>query len=194
MQVYRLSKTGLNTWLQALQKEGELIAPVMEDVVRFKSLANISDIYLKHNAYFPLKEYFFAQQETLFRFDGEKFVQPKQQIKKRMFFGIRRCDLNAISHQDIVFAEVNDPYYLAKRKNTTLIGYHCNSAPSKYCFCGSLQLKEFFDLMVYDKKNHFLVEVGTDKGKAMIKQHQKLFIKTDQLITEKENIFLVQTV
>jgi len=81
----------------------------------------------------------------------------------------------------LVMKEVPDPHYTAERENTLLIGYHCKKA-EKYCFCGSLELKGKADLMFYEKKGGFLVEVLTKKGEAVLNHNQKLFKRTNQKI------------
>ena len=113
----------------------------------------------------------------------------KRQAPFRVFFGVRLCDLNAIKHQDMVFIdEADDPYYKALRQNSYLLGYHCQEACSDYCFCGSVGLVDFFDLMFYDKGSYFLVEVGSEKGDEIIKKFKNFFKKSGQVLTEEDKI------
>jgi len=187
MQVLRLEKKRLNHFLNVMKKGFELIAPVKSDLVRFSKIHHAEEIQLTKNSYFPVKEYFFKKEETLFQFEGTRITVPAYEAKKRVFFGIRRCDLNAIKNQDIVFIrDMGDPYYKAARENSYLLGYHCNTAPSPYCFCGSLDLVDFFDLMFFDKEDHFLVEVGSEKGKSLTEKYQEFFTDSQRLITQNE--------
>lgn len=184
-EVYTQSKQQFRSFLKDLKKSFELIAPVKSDVVRFEPISNVDDIHLDKNSYFPVKEYFFKKEEVLFQFTGTKIRVPSQKTPKRVFFGLRRCDLNGIMHQDLVFTEqVNDPYYIAARKNSYLLGYHCPKAPSPYCFCGSMKLKEYFDLMFYDYADHFLIEVGSEKGKKLVKQYSSYLSQVPTSIPE----------
>lgn len=185
--IYRQEKDGFQDFVRALIDLYEVIAPIEEDLVRFSPIKYPSQIFFKKNAYFPLKEYFFRKHEVLFTFDGKGFAQPKQKTPPRVFFGMRRCDLNAIAHQDQVFqGDVHDPYYVEARKNTFLLGYHCEEAPSKYCFCGSLNLKDFFDLMYYERGDHFLVEVGSSQGEKLITKYRRFFSLAKVEITKEE--------
>ncbi|MBL7055313.1 4Fe-4S dicluster domain-containing protein [Candidatus Woesearchaeota archaeon] len=187
MQVFKLQKKGFNEFLEKVRSSYELIAPIKEDLVKFEKINNVKDIHLEKNSYFPVKEYFFRKEETLFQFDGKKFITPKLKTPTRAFFGLRRCDLAGIQHQDKVFMEdVNDPYYLEARKNSFLLGYHCPSAPSEYCFCGSMNLEEFFDIMFYDHETFFLAEIGSKKGEFLVKKFSKYFSKTNEIISEVE--------
>jgi len=189
MQVLKLEKKNLNEFLNKLRVSYELIAPIKKDIVRFENVENANDIYLEKNSYFPVKEYFFKKEETLFRFDGKKFVMPKPEKHSRVFFGLRKCDLNGIMHQDNVFMQqVHDPYYIAAREHSFLIGYHCNEAPSPYCFCGSLELKDYFDLMFYDRNEHFLVEIGSDKGLFLSNKYREFFLPSSHMISHEEKI------
>ncbi|MCM2326108.1 MAG: hypothetical protein NDI94_06595, partial [Candidatus Woesearchaeota archaeon] len=167
--LFKLKKEDLNRFLEKLKLKYELIAPVKTDAVRFQKIRDIKTIDLEHQPDFPVKEFFFKSREQLFRFkDNEISVDIKTE-KARVFFGLRRCDLNAVAHQDHVFmTEHKDPYYTANRKNAILIGYHCNTAPSKYCFCGSMDLKDYYDMMIWDKGSHYLIHAKTENGKMLM--------------------------
>ncbi|HII17583.1 TPA: hypothetical protein HA361_06755 [Candidatus Woesearchaeota archaeon] len=188
MQVFRQDKKRWREFLIRLSRSAELIAPVKTDLLRFEPITDPEQIYLEKNAYFPLKEWFFRKEEVIFQFTGNKLTVPAFTApKQRIFFGVRKCDLNAIRHQDMVFInDVGDPYYKAQREHSLLLGYHCNTAPSQYCFCGSMDLVDFFDLMFYDKEDYFLIEVGSDRGEALIAEHHDLFEQHNRLITQDE--------
>jgi ferredoxin len=189
MAVLQQDKKVFFQFLEKLRQSYELIAPVKTDLVRFEKINDAREIHLEKNSYFPVKEYFFKKEETLLQFNGKKFITPELKIPERVFFGIRRCDLNGIMHQDKVFIEdVNDPYYIAAREKSFLLGYHCNTAPSPYCFCGSLDLADFYDLMFYDRDNKILVEIGSEKGQFLIKKFRKYFAATGSKIKVEEKI------
>ncbi|MFH1590571.1 MAG: 4Fe-4S dicluster domain-containing protein [archaeon] len=174
-------------FLEALGRKMELIAPVKTDVARFEPVTDVSKIYLDKNTYLPAKEYFFHKEEVLFSFSGTKLTVPAFEVKERAFFGLRRCDLNGIRHQDMVFLQDgNDPYYKSARDKSLLLGYHCNTAPSPYCFCESLDLVDFFDLMFYERGDLVLIEVGSDKGEKLIKRFSKYFSPHNRRITQEE--------
>src|SRR3989338_2917040 len=187
MEILRQEKKRLFKFLNKLKSSYELVAPVKKDIVRFEKIENIPDIYLDKNSYFPIKEYFFKKNDVLFNFSGTKIIVPQLKSVSRVFFGLRKCDLNAIRHHDMVFmGQVQDPYYSAERKNSFLIGYHCNEAPSPYCFCNSLDLVDFFDLMFYDNGDYFLIEVGSEKGKFLVNKFKSFFSESDEKITQAD--------
>ncbi len=187
MQVFQQDKKSFKIFLNSLMKSAELIAPIKTDIARFEKVKDVDEIYLENNTYLPLKQYFFRQKQTLFEFNKNNIIEPKLNTPKRVFFGLRKCDLNAIRHQDMVYMEqTDDPYYTEARKKSILLGYHCNKAPSPYCFCESLDLVDFFDLMFYDKGKYFLVEVGSQKGKDLVQKHKSLFKVHKGIISNKE--------
>ena len=94
---------------------------------------NQSALYGQH--YLPLvspKGFLFAQNEALYKFDGETFTPVNPPIQPRVFFGVQACDLTAIAYQDTFFKD--DPYYQARRENTLLVGIDC-SGPCEKGFC-----------------------------------------------------------
>jgi len=189
LQTFKLDKKSAWAFLGKLKDDFELIAPVKKDLVRFETIEDTKDIYLEKNTYFSVKEYFFKKHETIFQFDGNKITVPVAQTPKRVFFGIRKCDLNGIKHQDMVFTEqISDPYYTAARENSFLLGYHCNEAPSVYCFCGSLNLVDYYDLMFYDRKDFFLIEIGSEKGSFLVNKYKQFFKETAPEIKADEKI------
>jgi ferredoxin len=157
-------------------------------VIRFATVRSASEIDLSAQPYTPAKEFFFPQRETVFTFTGDSITVPAYEEPERVFFGLRRCDLNAIRHQDLVFEDVNDPSYLVLRARSTLIGYHCSQAPSEYCFCGSLELAEFFDLMYFDRGDHWLIEVGSENGAALIERYRERFEASERSITAQDRV------
>jgi sulfhydrogenase subunit beta (sulfur reductase) len=188
MQTFSLDKNAFHLFMLALLKDFDVYAPLKKDLIRYERIGkeDIAHIALEKNAYFPLKEFFFKHKQTLFTFNAVSLKPVVEAAPARVFFGVHKCDLNAIAHQDKVFLQdAKDPYYAAERKNTYLLGYHCAEAPSPYCFCESLQLVDYFDLMFYDKKEKYVVEVGSEKGELLIKKHQQFF-KQERLLTQEE--------
>jgi len=181
-----IKKEVFNRLISSLIKRYEVIAPVKKELVSFEPITDSKQIYLKTNSYFPVKEFFFKKHETLFSFKGNALNVPVKKVKEKIFFGLRRCDLNSILRQDMAFIDEEvDPYYKKERENSVLIGYHCDKVEDEYCFCGSLKLLDFFDLMFYDKAKYFLVEIGSKKGKEFVNNHKQYFNDTKLTIKDK---------
>jgi sulfhydrogenase subunit beta (sulfur reductase) len=185
--MYKLEKKELNNLIVSLAGTYQVLAPVRTDVVRFQEVSDASDIDLTENSYVPIKQFFYPQQETLFTFSGNEVKVPIKEAGPRVFFGVRRCDLNAVAHQDLVYLEEpKNPYYEARRKNAVLIGYHCAQPPNPNCFCGSMDLKDCQDLMLVERPDYFLVEIGSEQGEKLVQQLSKHFQKTDEALRPED--------
>jgi len=128
------------------------------------------------NTVVPPKASFLPTMEAMFHFQKGKegySIEPSSgDGNKRLLFGVRPCDARAIAIVDMTFKDYyEDPYYLAKRKNTVLVGLGCTN-PCESCFCTSMGVSpsesKDVDLMLTDIGDHFLIEVVTDKGKELI--------------------------
>lgn len=183
-----LKKSVLPEFLDALKRDYEVFLPAKTDnSVQYAAYESGTVPDFSALPVFPIKEVFFTKREVLMSWDGEKISAPKIKVKPKALFGLRRCDLNAIRKQDIAFSgEYNDPYYEKRREGALLIGYHCDEAPSENCFCGSMQLEDSFDLMLYDKGKQFKVEIGTEEGEKAMKRFGKFFSPSDEQVTDEE--------
>jgi sulfhydrogenase subunit beta (sulfur reductase) len=192
MQGYILKKEDFDKFVNAVKAEYDFIAPVSGKKTKqvsascFAKVNDPGEIYLDKKTYYPVKVFFDHPQETIFTFRGNKVINPKLPLKQTVFFGLRRCDLNSIWHQDIVFLEENeDPFYKARRDVSLLIGLHCREG-DEYCFCTSIQLKDFFDLMFYDKDEVYAIEAGSEKGRKFINNFPHFFDEAEDIITEED--------
>jgi sulfhydrogenase subunit beta (sulfur reductase) len=179
--MYKLQKADLNNLIGSLAGKYHVLAPVRTDEVRFQEVKTADAIDLNGNTYLPVKQFFFPQEETLFQFAGDKITVPLPESAPRVFFGIRRCDLNAVAHQDRVYLEEpQNPYYAARRKNSLFIGVQCAQACNQYAFCGSMDLKDHHDLWLVERGDHYLVEVGTEEGEKLAKELSSCLKPTDE--------------
>lgn len=93
------------------------------------------------------------------------------------FFGVRPCDLAAITIQDRVLTRdrYHDPTYCSRRKGAFLIVLQCTQ-PASTCFCASLgtgpRAKGRFDLalteLIADQAQHFVVHAGSKRGAKLL--------------------------
>ena len=172
----KLNKKDLRAFLQGLIDEYDLFAPVQltEGVSVYKKIDFPEEVDLTSpNPQKPAKEVFFPQSETMFQYDKtgkqNRVISSEEVKRKRVIFGIRPCDIEAISILDDVFGgtEYTDVYFLNKRRATTIMGMACND-PLSTCFCSSTGGGPFHrkgsDLFFIDLGETFLVELLTDKG------------------------------
>jgi ferredoxin len=131
------------------------------------------------------KSYLFPSQLRLFAYhvEGEAFVpdEGSPQPPKLAMLGVRPCELAAIAVQDRVFG-VDKPgtfrcesetWYAEVRRQALLLAVNC-TRPSGTCFCASWgtgpKATAGFDLALTEMRTGFVVDVGSDRGAALMKQ------------------------
>lgn len=94
--------------------------------------------------------------------------------------GVKQCDLSSLILQDFVFlkGEEEDPFYAFHRNNTLIISNDCTFA-KETCFCIAMAGRPYpakdFDINLSLLDDFFIVEIGTDKGKAIIDTYKTFF-------------------
>jgi sulfhydrogenase subunit beta (sulfur reductase) len=174
-----ISKQDLLSWLGKLRESHRLAAPVrVDDLVLFKKVERVEDIALDFdNTTLSPKEFFFPATETLFyadRKDGQVELVPAEVTEETVIFGIRPCDARGIATLDLPYMEEpGDALYRQHRDRTTLIGLSCIKACPE-CFCTSMGSgpddASNVDIMLTEAGEGYIVQVLTDKGKAIAPQ------------------------
>ena len=185
----KINKASFDDFLTDIMRYNELVAPVQSDESRFELVKDISKIQLGLHTYFPAKKFFFKKHQTLLEFNKNRVAVPPLQPEKkqRVMVGLKRCDLNSIRRQDMMFMkETDDPYYREERERTVLIGYHCPEPFDEYCFCSSMDLGDFYDLMLYDKDDAYLVEIGSERGRNFVERYRKYFWDTELFLRPED--------
>lgn len=174
-------------WLDKLTKF-TLWAPVQRDnYSEFAQIEDITDIDLSfRNTVISPKDLIFAQTKPILKFKMSKTnpeltatIKEKHESKNQIILGIRPCDAHAFVTIDKTFdAEFKDPYYIAARNRTTLVGLACNE-PDINCFCNSVgfnpQDGSALDIMLVDLTDAYLLNIYTEKGLELIEKYSDLF-------------------
>lgn len=179
-----ITKENLKKFLSNLKNNNySLIAPkkVEKDVV-FDIIDNVNEIEFNFtNTVKPPKEFFLPQLEPILEFDKDK-IKLIDKKEKRVLFGIRPCDLQAIYTMDFTFKDsIEDPIYLNKRKNTIIIALGCIEICDENAFCDSAKAgpiaKDNFDLQLikFNGGNDYYVESGSKIGNNLINKNKELF-------------------
>ena len=124
-----------------------------------------------------LKPLFFAPVEPIWHSeraaDGAlRFTEIEPPAERLAVIGVRACDLAALRLQDRHFLDGRyaDSRYAARRANVFLIAVHCTH-PADTCFCVSTgdgpRATEGFDLALSELDDGFLVQAGSDAGRAL---------------------------
>ncbi len=169
-----LSKTEYKCLINGLIKDYALYGPVLEDgTPAYAPIDSFKELRLGlRPTHLSAKEFLFPTQEQLITFDIEnQTAQAVTKAPKQAIIGLAPCDLHAITLMDRVFSSPPEDINYTKRRNRTLlIGTDCQ--PDNYCFCDSVKAataNNNFDLFLRILKNGVLVDIGTKKGLAVLK-------------------------
>lgn len=124
----------------------------------------------------PFRQFLFGKKEELFSWekseDRIKIIRPKIDTDKKLYFGVRPCDIYSIPYLDLFFTErYKDDIYSKKRKYTYIIGLNCVE-PGENCFCSSMGTGPFakkgYDVIFTPIDDEYLIEVATEKGEEIV--------------------------
>jgi len=113
--------------------------------------------------------------------DGFQLSSDQSDEAKKVFWGIRACDLTAIGILDRVLmrGKVTNHYYEARRSSTFVLAVSCTSAGST-CFCNTMDSgpapRGGYDLCLTEVKtaeeHYFLAESGSEAGSTLLERIQ----------------------
>ncbi len=127
------------------------------------------------------KQYLFPPKTELLhirRSNGDLVIEePPTRTRPMAFFGIRGCELAAISIQDKVFLDSGyvDRTYASGRKDLLLVAVNCTTSAAT-CFCTSMgtgpKCESGYDIviteLVDDGETRYLVAADTERGESII--------------------------
>jgi NAD(P)H-flavin reductase/formate hydrogenlyase subunit 6/NADH:ubiquinone oxidoreductase subunit I len=162
----------------------------------FGQLNSSSELRLDYDVtLLPPKKYFFPQRETLVTYDVANgfFAKDPTHLKLTVIIGVHPYDIVALLHMDEIFRETkSDPYYFEKRKSSIIIGVNIQNM-SKWCFApqmGCATIDYGYDLMLTDLGNRYAINVGSQKGEALLDKYAKnvtdAFARDIQLVGQKK--------
>jgi ferredoxin len=173
-------------WVAILLRSAQVIAPrtLHELDVTYDEIETPEQIAWSYGTSIsPLKRQLFPQTDPLFcwhrRPDDGHDLRSISDNTKRVFLGVRPCDVSAVLFLDKVFGrEPADTHYLARRSHTTLVALACTE-PSDQCFCVCANAGPFldggYDMQLTPLGGGYLAEVGSDRGQEMVRQAGDLF-------------------
>lgn len=182
--MYIINKNDVMKIAEELSKDYEMHGPIVDKgsgQVFFNRADSIAEINLNAEIpSIPPKNILFPQLETImsYKYDAKAqraAIEPMFNSKARALFGLRPCDLTGIQCMDRFFLgqEFVDDVYLNHRKNLFIVTNTCVT-PYLNCFCvctdSGPAAKEGYDLNLTLLGDVYLVETGSDKGKAIVEK------------------------
>jgi len=186
MEQNKIAKTRLGELLAAVAADYAIYGPRADgDVVAFGRINADDELMLDYrNSTISPKELFLPRAETVYEFDGENLVDDVLPQEKRVIFGMRPCDCRALALLDQTFqaGKVKDPFYMARRANTVVLGLACDR-PSVGCFCtavgGEPYGQEGADVLLSEEGESLSAMAATEKGSDFLAQYEKFFSDDD---------------
>jgi len=179
-----LKKSDLGAWIAALAAGARVAAPVLKETspadpkdlkFAWEYIADPAEVRLDYTVtVLGPKKYLWPSRQAVVAYSlgGDPKPQPIMDHEPQVLFGVHPCDITAIQTLDAAFAkDVPDPHYLARRKDTAIVGLDCMCGCDDSSFCldmGSLYPESGYDLMLTPINGHIYVEVATPLGEALI--------------------------
>ena len=168
-----LEKRSVPAWIDALRTTRRIVGPKPSNGhAAFGEITTAAELALEYGTtILPPKKALLPTEEELFRFDHGRPQAPSDAMAT-VLLGVHTCDLHAIRLLDRVYEMgVRDQAYAGRREATVLVGLECLRPCSEHAFCksmGTLTPPEGTDLHLIDLGDSYAVEVGTDRGGALL--------------------------
>ena len=178
-----ITKPEFKTFINHLMSANQVIGPKAMDrradgriLYQFREVESFDEMDLNYTVtYSSVKNYFLPYREELSSFDfSEDDWQQKVEyrVNPRVIVGVRPCDINALNILDniLIRSSYPSPYYLARRKNTFLIGM--DHEPLEDCFCASLgqdTVHRGFNLFCSDIGDKYYLTIVSSKAFNFLK-------------------------
>ena len=177
----KINKTDLGKLLAAASEKAQCAGPVADRVgVKLEALTADSKLELAYgNFRLSPKLWFFPRSEVIASGNTGTLEPTPLPNEATVLFGLRPCDAASLELLDKIFLDEAylDPYYKARRENTTVIALACND-PDPTCFCTSVGggpgASSGADVVAFDLGSELLFEAVTEKGEAFLAEHDKL--------------------
>jgi len=140
------------------------------------------------------KDLFFPQCQTLYMVhdseEGYSISPMKLTETEFCVFGIRPCDVRALTVMDQVFlSDPVDTFYQARREHAILVSLACHR-PAQTCFCSAFEIDAAdpdADVAMWCTEESYYLEARTDKGEKLLEIAGDLLSdEADTAAVEKE--------
>jgi sulfhydrogenase subunit beta (sulfur reductase) len=175
MKILKMAKHNLDLFAAVLPAFGEVFAPMKRGSgYAFDRPSKWSDVQINYTrTILPPKKLILPPRETTFVFDPKEGFRDMvaDAGKPMVLFGVHAYDIFGLNILDRVFIQGKfpDPYYMARRRNTVIIGV--DFEPDEKHFANSMNadfVDSGFDLFLSDIGDEYLIMVGTSRGDDII--------------------------
>lgn len=178
-----LPKEALSVWIAKMLKHARVIAPTpWQGSTAFREIHSAEEVDWEYamtilpprKALLPQREPFLA-----FQIDGDlPSVEAIMDTTPTVVLGVHTCDMHALQLVDRAFRKnYPDQHYIGQRENTTFVSLECLRPCTEHSFCksmGTLSMPADFDLHMTDLGEGYALEIGSERGEALLKGAQGL--------------------
>lgn len=132
--------------------------------------------------------YFKARSKAAEYFNGRHF---EEKDKPFLIIGAKSCDLNSFNVMEYVFTKepFKDPFYISQKENSVIISSDC-TIYGETCFCVALNIMPYptvnFDINISELEQGYLLEIGTQKGRALIEDFLNICEDAEPYIEKRD--------
>ncbi|MEJ2733812.1 MAG: 4Fe-4S dicluster domain-containing protein [Anaerolineae bacterium] len=178
MSLWVIDKQAMAAFVRGMMADYRVVGPVAKGIkYAFDLIEDLAELRLDYNtSILPPKKYLQPQEERLMTFTrtGKPAAEMVLDAPPTVLLGIHTCDLHGIRVLDEAFSQgYPDAHYLERRKNTLLVGIECLEPCDEHSFCksmGTLTVSNGYDLHLTDLGDAYSVDVGSEAGRALLKQ------------------------
>lgn len=192
-----MSKTAFANWVDQLCRDHRVVGPKpLHNQFIFGDIHSAKELSLDYpTTVLPPKKYLLPQREVLVRFSSDMFEAAVDDIQPTVVLGVHTCDMHAIELLDHIHETgYADQHYKAHRDNITLVSIECLKPCTENSFCkdmGTASITEGFDLHLTDLGDSYAVDIGSEKGRALLmgaevfEPTEKEYQRANRVIAEK---------
>ncbi len=174
-----LTKVGppeiLEKLFENLKEIGEVVGPVKTgNRVKFLPISSLEEAHLGYRrTILPPRKLFIRPKEDLLKVSDCGAIEeiPPEQ-SPMVLFGLHPCDIKGLEILSTFMRNgYPDPYYLARREQTFIVGISCT--PDDKCFCRSMgcsNVDKGFDIFITLLGNFVMIRSGSPAGYRFIRK------------------------
>jgi sulfhydrogenase subunit beta (sulfur reductase) len=179
MSLWVLDKQAMDEFVANMAGDYRVVGPMAKGTkFAFGRIRQVADLRLDYNtSILPPKKYLQPQEERMMTFTrtGQVMAETAVDAPPTVILGVHTCDLHGMRVLDQAFSQgFPDAHYLKRREQTLLVGIECLEPCDEHSFCksmGTLTASDGYDLHLTDLGDAYAVDVGTEQGRALLKQY-----------------------
>ncbi|MFP4322815.1 MAG: 4Fe-4S dicluster domain-containing protein [Anaerolineales bacterium] len=183
-----IPKGAIGAWISRLQSRGyRVVGPVEKHgQYVFDDIQDAQALVLDYpTTVLPPKKFMLPSREELFRFNTQTMeMEETIEAEPTAIFGMHTCDLHSMRLLDTVHGiGYADRHYQARRDQMTFVSIECLKPCMPGSFCksmGTLTTPEHCDLHLTDLGKSYAIEVGSEKGAALLEGCTQVWDANDE--------------